>query len=196
MSELAIPELRAIAVLIAFAPLMSTLIHRGFSRQQRKLESLLQRIDRESAQRQRRIDREWAQRRQHIDRESAERQQQYNEEAARLQQRLSEESATRQHQIDKESAARQHQIDKESELRERTTQLALERSDRVFGTLTARKDEFAKELAVIGQRIARIEGKIEALMEVLPHLSPQPTSQADYPRGIAAQHIPEEPSEE
>ena len=57
-------------------------------------------------------------------------------------------------------------------------------------------DEFAKELAVIGQRIARIEGKLEALIEALPHLSPQSTSQADYPRGVAAQHIPEEPPEE
>ena len=174
MSEWVVSELRIIGVLVALATLLSTLLYRWFSWQQREFESLLQRIDRESAERQQRFDRESAERQRQFDKESAERQQQINREAVQ----------------------RQQQIDREAEKRERASELALERSDRVFERLTARIDELAKDLADVAQRIARIEARLDVLMAVLPRVGPQSVSAADEPRAIAAQHIPDEPPAE
>ena len=185
MSEWVVSELRIIGVLVALATLLSTLLYRWFSWQQREFESLLQRIDRESAERQQRFDRESAERQRQFDKESAERQRQFDKE-----------SAERQQQINREAVQRQQQIDREAEKRERASELALERSDRVFERLTARIDELAKDLADVAQRIARIEARLDVLMAGLPRVGPQSVSAADEPRAIAAQHIPDEPPAE
>ena len=87
-------------------------------------------------------------------------------------------------------------IDREAEKREQAIQLALERSDRAFETLTARANGLTKELAGIAQRTARSEGVLEALATGEPRGGSKSTSAEDEPRTVAAQQVPGEPPAE
>lgn len=92
----------------------------------------------------------------------------------------------------REFQAALERFDKKAERREREFQAGLERGDRTFEMATAQANALAKELPGVAQRTAHNEGTLETITGGAPRIESKPTSAADEPQTVAAQHVPGE----
>lgn len=102
-----------------------------------------------------------------------------------------------QERIDREAAKREELFERELAKREAAINAVIDRSDRKFEALLDRSDELARQLAGVGERVARHETRLEAMQTATHRTAADPSAPVTgEPPGVAAQGVPSEPRPE